>query len=182
MARMTWRDGFGAVVLLALPCAGCGSPAMARVPVAPTDRIVVAAPAWSVPPPARQVMIGAPTTVPPDRVVVQPMDEAARTEAFRSLVGSAIRHPPPAPPAEDGATERVVRVASPHRTHVHHAGCQPGCSLGRVAVYTGLGAIIGHQFDDRSCGAAIGAGLAFLTSPWWWGRGCWFDPVDCWYD
>ena len=182
MAQMTWRSGTGAILLAALPFVGCGAPATARVPVAAADRRVSAVPAWGAPPPARQVMIGAPTTVPPDRIVVQPMDEATRTETFRTLVGPPTRPVPPIQRAESAETVRVMQVASPRHAHVHHVGCRLGCSLGRLAVYTGVGAIVGHQFDDRSGGAAVGAGLAFLTSPWWWGRGCRIDLDDCWDD
>jgi hypothetical protein len=153
---------------------------MERVPPDWAERASTLALPRVAPAPRRQVVIADEGGAPPERVVLQTMDEARRTETFRELVGSPPRHVPPASPvvvvtepgrrADEGAARRV---------HLHHAGCHPGCSLGRLAVFTGVGAIVGHQFDRRSRGAAIGAGLAILASPWWWGRGCDFDMDDC---
>lgn len=155
----------------------CAAPATERVPVSPTDRSATqpAPPAWQAPPPAPQAMVAPPTAMAvPERAVLQTMTESERTEAFRTWVGPRRQYTPPAPPLPPPPrVEREVRYVT--TSHVHDYGCRPGCSLGRLAVYTGVGAIIGHQYHHRGRGAAIGAGLALLSSPWWWGGGCWWD-------
>ncbi len=161
----------------AVALSACTSP-MERVPTdgeSPASQpAAVPQPApW--PKPAPQVMVAPPSAAAvPEQVLLQPMTEAERTEAFRALVGTTQTFTPP--PQEvpvryvERGEERYVSTQ-----HVHSSSCGPGCQLGRVAVYTGLGAIIGHQFDDQGAGAAIGAGVALLTSPFWYGWSDWCD-------
>lgn len=179
MERTSKLDRLPLVLAAAVALSACTSPTE-RVPTEgeTMDGLPVAAPRpqpW--PAPAPQVMAAPPSAAAgPEQMLLQPMTEAERTEAFRALVGTTQTYTPP--PQEvpiryvevDHGDERYVSTG-----HVHSSGCGPGCSLGRVAVYTGLGAIIGHQFDDQGAGAAIGAGVALLTSPFWYGWSDWCD-------
>ncbi len=110
--------------------------------------------------------------------------EEQRNAAFRAYVGAPRTYAPaPAPRVVDRIAERVVYhdvrpIRYSHRSRYHEPF---GSTLARTAVYTGLGAIIGHQYRHRGRGAAIGAGLALLTSPWGWYDDCdhrWDDRCD----
>jgi hypothetical protein len=164
-------------LVAAVALAACESPTE-RVPPdgESPPPIPVAAPRpqpW--PAPAPQVMAAPPAAAAvPEQVLLQPMTEEERTEAFQALVGTTQTYTPPPQEVPVRYVEREgERYVSTE--HVHSSSCGPGCSLGRVAVYTGLGAIIGHQFDDQGAGAAIGAGVALLTSPGWFGWSDWCD-------
>jgi hypothetical protein len=129
------------------------------------------------PPPAPQVVLATPPAPATGQRPVSTLTEEQRTELLRAA-GSPIPPYTPAPIAPSvrrWVVEREVVRVPYARYHVHGPCCSPGCTLGRVAAYTGIGAIVGHQFHERGAGAAIGAGLAFLTTPWWWGHG-----VYCW--
>jgi len=140
--------------------------------------------------PAPQVMVSEPVPVRPVQVTIQPMTEAERTEMLRSVLGEPrvfVPAPLPQPPVREVVVYRDAGYSpyygAPYydsrydrgyvTSHVHTSRCSPGCALGRVAVYTGLGAIIGHQYGHRGRGAAIGAGLALLTGPAWCGWSNW---------
>ncbi len=187
--------------------AACQSPATTRVD--PPARTLTPAP-MPLPPPAPQVMVAPPTVAPlaPAQVVLPPpattpaapsvppasgnlppvehrpsvraLTEAERDASFRSLVG-APRTYAPAPLPARRVVERVVYHDVRPVRYARRYDYEPWEStLARTAVYTGVGAIIGHQYHHRGRGAAIGAGLALLTSPWrWyggydgrWGGGC----------
>jgi len=157
--------------------AACETP-MERVPPdgqSPASLPVAAPRPAPWPKPAPQVMAApAATAAVPEQLLLQPMTEEERAEAFRELVGTTQTYTPPPQEVPVRYVERgEERYVSTH--HVHSSSCSPGCQLGRVAVYTGLGAIIGHQFDDQGAGAAIGAGVALLTSPFWYGWSDWCD-------
>jgi len=170
-----FRSASALVASVAL--AACETP-MERVPTdgeAPPSLPVAAPKPRPYPEPAPQVMVAPPSAhAVPEQLPMQPMSEAERAEAFRELVGAPQYF---TPPPQEVPVRYVERGEERYVTteHVHSSSCGPGCSLGRVAVYTGLGAIIGHQFDDQGAGAAIGAGVALLTSPGWFGWSDWCD-------
>ncbi len=171
-----------AFVAVASGCAG--NPPTTRVPVA---RLEAASPARLVAPPAPQVLVAAPRAAAPSQVTLAELTEEQRTSALRSA-GSPIRPYSPAPlptpaPRRTIVVEREV-VREPYGYAYAAArpyyAWGPHASFARVAAYTGVGAIVGHQWHHRGRGAAIGASLALLTSPWYWGggwRGC-----DYWDD
>lgn len=201
---------------VALPVSGCHSAGTTRVAV-PSRTLERAAPDWSAPPPAPQVMVADPVLVPPSaasdaapRADLPPVESPApapapaapaaetapaapappattlteeqRNAAFRSYVGAPRTYAPaplPPPRVVDRIAERVVyRDVRPvhyvpsYRVHRYGAYEPVGSTLARTALYTGIGAIIGHQYHHRGRGAAIGAGLALLTSPWRWYDDC----------
>jgi hypothetical protein len=135
------------------------------------------------PPPSPQVMIAAPLALPSGQRTVATISEEERTEMLRAA-GSPIAPYSPAPLYEP--TDRTVvveRAAYGDRyacdtgyPRYYGPGYGPGFGIARAAAYTGMGAIIGHQFHDQGAGAAIGAGFALLTTPWW-GIGGW---NSCW--
>ncbi|MSR46718.1 MAG: glycine zipper family protein [Planctomycetes bacterium] len=176
MAQVMIR-GWCALVLAA--AVGCKSTTITRLPagVEETPTVIAPAPKFA-PAPAPQRMVD-PVVSPADRDVAPSITEEQRTAAFRNWVGDRRSYTPPAPelrlPLESSSrvVEREVRYVS--TGHFHTSRCTPGYALGRVAVYTGVGAVIGQQFHDRGRGAAIGAGLALLTGPWWFGWSCWCD-------
>ncbi|MBL8840387.1 MAG: hypothetical protein JNL90_02535 [Planctomycetes bacterium] len=215
----------------ALSASGCLSSGTTRVTV-PSRMLERAAPDWSAPPPAPQVMVAEPVGSPPSgatsdapRADLPPVESSAsattssatsstiapatppsdaanlaapssdgrrsaaamlteeqRNDAFRAYVGAPRTYAPaplPPPRVVDRIAERVVYhdVRPVHYVpsySVHrYGGYEPvGSTLARTALYTGLGAIIGHQYHHRGRGAAIGAGLALLTSPWRWYDDC----------
>jgi hypothetical protein len=152
--------------LLAVPLLllACESPTRRE----PTPGVPVRIAPLPPPPPAPQVMI---TGAPPTELgggAVSPISEEQRTELLRAA-GSPIRSysPPPfSPPVETVYVDRSSYGASSGYGADYPPSYEPWWSIARMAAYTGMGAIIGHQFDDQGAGAAIGAGVALLTSPW----------------
>lgn len=161
-----------AVVFVPILLASSCSTPTTRVVCKPEfrDRPDLEAPALQPPPPAPQVMIAAPiAAADPAQRTVTTITEAERTEMLRAA-GSPI---PPYTPAPFHAPSHAVEGddASYDDSYVQYAGDHgywgPVFGLARAAAYTGMGAIIGHQFHEKGAGAAIGAGLALLTTPWW---------------
>ncbi len=130
-------------------------------------------------PPAPQVLAprAAVSAPQPAQRVIQTLSEQERTELMRALIDAPHSYqPPPQTPIVVSPRVRVEREVVEREVcyeHVHSSYCSPGCSLGRIAVYAGVGAIIGHQYHHRGRGAAIGVGLELLGAPWWWGSRCW---------
>jgi len=127
---------------------GC-APRTTYVIVRPEPRYAYGPP----PAPAPQVMVAEPQPyVPPRRVVIpaSPLTEEQRTELLREA-GSPIRPyapaPPPSAPVRTVVVEREV-VRDPYWRR--------------------------HYWQDA---AAIGAGFALVTMPFWgpWGWRCWGD-------
>lgn len=158
--------------------------------MAPVESAAPAAADDAAPEPAAAPAAAPVAPVPPPPG--SPMTEQQRSAAFRALVGPPRTFTPPPPTA---AVRRVVeyerRVVPAsygyacddcrwQRCRVHHSYAGPryvGPSLARTALYAGAGAIIGHQFHHRDRGAAIGAVLGLLSSPWHR-----YDAWDCGWD
>lgn len=130
---------FAPVTLLAL-LVGCGSPEVRRVdiPPAPAERTAVTAPA-------------APTGEE---------DEEA-TRAFLELqMETAPQARDPEPEPQPAPEVRTVYVDTYQREASRYR--QVGFPW-NAAVGAGIGAIIGHQSDNRDEGALIGAGVGLLV-------------------
>jgi hypothetical protein len=132
------------------------------------------------PPPAPQVMIAPHSDAPPQPVTLGEMTEAQRRELLLSS-SSPIQPYTPAPlptPPHDVHHEYTRSSGVPCNDSYYDScrhgsdGCDFLTGLARVGVYTAAGAIIGHQFHEKGQGAAIGAGLALVSWPWFWGGGC----------
>jgi hypothetical protein len=165
-------SSIASLLLPMLAAAGCEGPTT-RVPVG-LDR---APPPFVAPPPAPQVMIGAPADAPPQNVVLGSMSEEERR---RILLPSANSIEPYVPaPFHHAPAPETVAADGTHRTAVpcedayyrDHDWSNAGVGLLRMAAYTGMGAIIGNQYHEKGKGAAIGAGLALLTWPFFGGGG-----------
>jgi len=150
-------------LLLALPlaCFACTTPS--RRVETPTRAARVAP---KPPPPAPQVMIAAPAVDERGQIQLSPISEAERTELLRAA-GSPIRSYRPEPFVSAPSTVVVRYEGDGGSASGYATGCDPLWSMARMAAYTGMGAVIGDQFCDAGAGAAIGAGVALLTTPWW---------------
>ena len=165
------RTRFAVASLALLPWlhAACAAPTEPVCRPEPIQGYHVAAP-YAAPRP--QVMIDAPRNLGPSQVMVASMTEEERTEALRAAVSVATYSPAPFQFYVSAPVETVVvepQYADPYygtyRTG-SPAPCDygPGYSLLRTAAYTGMGAIIGHQFHDKGAGAAIGAGVGYSSA------------------
>jgi hypothetical protein len=161
------------VPLLLFAAIGCESP-MERVPVG-TDRASLP---FVAPPPAPQVMIAAPADAPPQTVVLGSMSEAERRKILLPSANSIEPYVPA--PFHAPVVREVVYEDGSHHTAVpcddaryYHDDGWSNTAVGllRMAAYTGMGAIIGNQYHEKGQGAAIGAGLALLTWPFFGGGG-----------
>jgi hypothetical protein len=158
---------------LLVAAAGCEAPTE-RVPVGP-DRAPLP---YVAPPSAPQVMIAAPADAPPQPVVLGSMSEAERRKILLPSANSiepfvpAPFHAAPAQEyvASDGTHRTAVPCEDPSYYH-DHDWSNTAVGLLRMAAYTGMGAIIGNQYHEKGQGAAIGAGLALLTWPFFGGGG-----------
>lgn len=166
------------LVLLACACATERGPVCRPEPLPAREDAAPYTTAYTTTRP--QVMIDAPVAAAPAQVTLGAMTEEERTAALREA-GSPIAPYTPAPfhfyvraPCDTGSVEHelVDPYYASNGSYDTYApasrpGYSPGFSLLRTAAYTGMGAIIGHQFHDKGAGAAIGAGLALLTTPFW---------------
>jgi hypothetical protein len=157
--------------LLLVAAAGCGAPTE-RVPAGP-DRAPLP---YVAPPSAPQVMIAAPADAPPQSVVLGTMSEAERRKILLPSANPiepfvpAPVHAAAAPSsyAPDGSHRSAVPCEEPSY-YGDHDWSNTAVGLLRMAAYTGMGAIIGNQYHEKGQGAAIGAGLALLTWPFFGG-------------
>lgn len=144
-----------------------------------TERVAVVEHASAPSPPPRQaapqVMIAPHVDANGQQVALGEMTEARRRELLlpkSNPIEPYTPAPPPAPPGDE--TQSYAHPASgPEPDYRHPNGYDVLADVARVGLFTAAGAIIGHQFDDKGKGVAIGGGLALLTTPWLWG-GNWY--------
>jgi hypothetical protein len=158
--------------LVLLAAAACESQSD-RVPIG-LDR---APQPFVAPPPAPQVMIGAPADAPPQHVVLGTMTEAERRHILLPTA-NPIEPYVPAPfhvPAArssasyEGSHRTAVPCDEPYYDDSRPTAESTAVGLLRLATYTAAGAIIGNQWGEKGKGAAIGGGLALLTWPFFGG-------------
>lgn len=129
------------------------------------------------PPPAPQVMIGAPVDAPPQHVMLGTMTEAERRQILLPTANPIEPYVPApfhVPAAHSTSYEGSHRTAVPCDERYYDDYYAPtvestAVGLLRLATYTAAGAIIGNQWGEKGKGAAIGGGLALLSWPFFGG-------------